>query len=317
MLFRSIDLFANNMEDGLVEANILANFIVRIISVFTHSTVSKPIIKVGYDITTDSKETEFVQYLQLYGEMFKQKRGLDFNLFEKMLQSLLDINDKNISRAIRWYNNGLNEADSIDRFMYYWLGLESINNLLAERLGAKSEIRKCEKCGNEYEIPTAKGIRSAFEEFSEAGIADFKKCRKIRVQLQHGHGDIEKIIEVAADYSEICRKVLLYGLFLLLKIDKHSLKMLGEPLYNLNMPLLEFKGVFGIEPQNLDKMPMLTINLDDLEIDNKNNKRAISFRKTIDTNIPVTLKLKSINLISEVGVTMKINHIGLENKKDK
>lgn len=108
--------------------------------------------------------------------------------------------------------------------------------------------------------------------------------------------------------------MLLRGLFLLLKIDQATIDRYPNPILNLIMPYIEFRGQYEIAPKELKTVPSLLIDINDIEIRTIDNMRAISFVKSIDTNIPVTLKLEGVNFIAEDGVRNEINDIQLSPK---
>lgn len=313
-LLITVDIDAEDIDTGLYNAQIRANYIAIILSFITNSTISEPILELGYETTDSAVNTQFIQYLYMDGETLKQKRAIDHSVFDNLGIAFMKNNFKRIGRAVRWYKKGLSESDSIDRFMYYWLGLECLNKLLAEELGATPQLKKCKNCDYTYESDSVNGIKSLFKRYEEDLSFGYKECRKLRAELQHGFGDLEEAIKVAEECAESCRNVLLKGLFLLLKIDQATIDRYPNPILNLIMPRIEFRGLYEITPKELKTVPSLLIDINDIEIRIIDNMRAISFVKSIDTNIPVTLKLEGVNFIAEDGVRNEINDIKLSPK---
>lgn len=305
---------AKDIDEGASKARIMANYIAVILSFISNASISEPILELGYEITESAMKTEFMQFLYTNGELFKQKRTIDPFMFDNLGKLLMENNSLRIGRAIRWYRMGLNVKDSIDKFMYYWVGLECLNNLIAKELNATPKTGRCKNCGYSYKNPTVNGIEALFENYSKEK-SDYAKCKKLRNELQHGYGDLKDAVYVAEQYSEICRKMLLQGIYLLLNIDKTIIDKHMDPLYNLNMPCIEFRGFHDISPKDLSVVPYLIIDINDIKIDFPGNKMALSYTNRIDTNIPVTMELKSINFIAEQGVSMKINDIKLTPKE--
>lgn len=308
-----VSINAKDINEGAKKAQVMANGFIGILSLIVNATISEPILHLGYETTETATNTEFVQILYADGELFKQKRQIDPSLFESFLPLIMSNNNSRIARAIRWYRKGLNEVDSLDRFIHYWLGLECLNKLLEKTLGGTPEIRNCKKCGNPYEVSTSIGIKSLFIKYRKNGDSDFKKCRDLRVDLLHGHGDLASFAEVIDEYTEICRRILLQGLFLLLKVDQTIIDMHPEPIYNLRMPYIEYRGFFEISPKDLPEVPYLIIDINSTEVKILEGKRVISVPNKIDTNIPESVKMK-MNLVSEEGISMKIQDIKLTPK---
>lgn len=306
----SVKLYADDIDKGCYEAQIRANYISVILSFITNATISEPIIELGYEISDIAENTEFIQYLYMNGEALKQKRTMNQSLFDNLGILIMKNGSKRISRAIRWYRMGLHEKDPIDRFMYFWIGLECLNKLLIEELGVSPEIGSCKKCGTTYiKSNTTIGIRSLFSTYQNKESYGFKKCSDLRNKLQPGYGDLEDAIEVVDKCAESSRQMLLKGIFLLLKLRQGISEIYPEPLHNLQMPHIEYRGLYEIAPKDLVKDPFLLIDITNFEIKNVNNQKSISIAYKIDANIPDTLRLRGIYFVAEDGLRMEIDGI--------
>lgn len=218
----SVVISTLNIQEGAYKAQIRANYIAVILSFICNATISEPILQMGYETTAASDNTEFMQLLYMSGELLKQKRAMEHFDIEGFLKTVMKNNSLEISKAIKWYKKGLSEIDSVDKFMHYWVGLECLNKLLSEELETAPITGKCKNCGYIYKIPTGTGIKAIFDKYSKDGDgkSDYSKCRDLRVQLQHGYGDLQAAFEVADEYAELCRKMLLQGIYFLLQVDQ-------------------------------------------------------------------------------------------------
>lgn len=115
----TVELYADDIDKGCVEAQIRANYISVILSFITNATISEPLIVLGYERSDTSENTEFIQYYYMNGDVMKQKRTMNQSLFDNLGILIMKNANKRISRAIRWYRMGLHEKDPIDRFMYF------------------------------------------------------------------------------------------------------------------------------------------------------------------------------------------------------
>lgn len=313
----TVELYADDIDRGCVQAQIRANYISVILSFITNATISEPLIVLGYEISDTAENTDFIQYYYMNGEELKQKRIMNQSLFDNLGILIMKNGSKRISRAIRWYRMGLHEKDPIDRFMYFWIGLECLNTLLIEELKFSPETDTCKSCGSTYIKPnTTIGIKALFLNYYKEKSFGFNKCIRLRNELLHGYGDLEDAIGVADKCAESSRKMLLKGIFLLLKLGQDISEIYPEPLYNLQMPHIEYRGLYEIAPKDLMKDPFLLIEIRSFEMKYINNQKSISMASRIDANIPDTLRLSGIYFVAEDGLRMQIDGIKT-NPKDK
>lgn len=313
----TVELYADDIDRGCVQAQIRANYISVILSFITNATISEPLIVLGYEISDTAENTDFIQYYYMNGEELKQKRIMNQSLFDNLGILIMKNGSKRISRAIRWYRMGLHEKDPIDRFMYFWIGLECLNTLLIEELKVSPETDTCKSCGSTYIKPnTTIGIKALFLNYYKEKSFGFNKCIRLRNELLHGYGDLEDAIGVADKCAESSRKMLLKGIFLLLKLGQDISEIYPEPLYNLQMPHIEYRGLYEIAPKDLMKDPFLLIEIRSFEMKYINNQKSISMASRIDANIPDTLRLSGIYFVAEDGLRMQIDGIKT-NPKDK
>lgn len=306
----TVKLYADDIDRGYGQAQIRANYISVILSFITNATISEPIIELGYEISDTAENTEFIQYFYMNGEELKQKRTMNKSLFDSLGILVMKNDSKRISRAIRWYRMGLHEKDPIDRFMYFWIGLECLNTLLIKELKVSPETDTCKNCGSTYKKPnTTIGIKALFLNCYKEKSFGFNKCYRLRNELVHGYGDLEDALGVADKCAESSRQMLLKGLFLLLELGQNISEIYPEPLHNLQMPHIEYRGLFEIAPKNLTTDPCLLIEISSFDMKYINNQKSISMVSRIDANIPDTLRLSGIYFVAEDGLRMQIDGI--------
>lgn len=107
--------------------------------------------------------------------------------------------------AISWYRKAALERQPIDAFTASWLGLETLNGLLAQRYGVTNERveRTCPSCGVAVlTAPTSAGIRELLIELG--GTALWDKARRRRVALLHA---TQPLAEVHDDLRALAQQI--------------------------------------------------------------------------------------------------------------
>lgn len=297
----TVDIIAESLDKAVEMARARVDGFMAMLTVVTNATVGEVLLKLGFETTEGATSTEYIQIEYLYNDLFKRKRAFDNNKLNNFGEKLLKVNDNRIFRTVRWYRKGLIEADPLDRFMSFWLGLENLNKKLAKLLGENTETRNCASCGLQYEVHTAKGIRSLFNKYSKNGLSDFNLCRKLRVDIQHGAGNLETAMSRADECSELCRLALLKGIYLVLDLDLKELEDGLVPIYNIQQPRIEFRGYYKIAPKDLPAVPLILINSQEIKVSVVDGKRTISLINQLDSNISADMTTQ-MTIITEHGL---------------
>ncbi|NLN49102.1 MAG: hypothetical protein GX154_08515 [Clostridiales bacterium] len=309
-----VDISADSMDKAINMARQRVDGILTMLTVVTNATVGEAQLQLGYETSNNATSTEYIQVEYLCSDHFKRKRVFDNDKFKNLVEKILKNSNKRISRAIRWYRKGLIETDPLDRFMSYWLGLENLDKTLGEMLGENIEKRNCVSCGEPYEVPSAKGVRSLFEKHSINGVKDFKRCRNLRVDLQHGAGDLETAMFQVSECSELCRIILLKGIYLALSLDVKEVQEGPEPIYNIHQPRIEFRGQYKIPPKDLPTIPLILIKNENIKATIVDGKRVFSFVDNIDSNINADMTIQ-MTFVTEKGVEANLENVKTVPKK--
>ena len=303
-----IDISGDNIESASEQVRDQLQAILSMATFQSNATVKDIYLELGYEITPDSETTEFLQVEYWKGDLLKKKRSLDIQILSVLIRKISQNQEKRISRAGRWYRKGLMEEDPFDRFSSFWVGLENLNKPLMTLLGEEPETRNCSSCSTPYEVPIAKGIRAIFKKYSNNGLEDFKLCRNLRVDLQHGTGDLSLALKQVGESAELCRKMLRIGIYLLLGLNKvEDFSEDQTPIYNIYYPRVEYRGHFKISPSELKQPPLLTIT-SRVEVGGTDDERTVSLTDAIDSNVPAEVAFKT-TLITEVGVRVELEDV--------
>jgi len=157
--------------------------------------------------------TMFCNYSTEGKEVMASLNVIDHNQFGELFEAYDKSPDKErISRALSWLRKGINEHDSIDEFICYWLGLEVIRHFFRRD---PRFIRG--KKGDEWD-----GIKSIFTK--ELGITDFDLIKGARIDLLHGKRKLDNIfVQEIRTYREPLRKGLIFCIGRLLGITDASI----------------------------------------------------------------------------------------------
>ena len=120
----------------------------------------------------------------------------------------------------------------MNKFIYLWTGLESINLLLCEHFSippADRELR-CSKCNHKIYPVTNIGIKKLFADTLKLPPSVFSSVRDSRVRLMHGQGKWDKaFLDNIRQQTPIMRNALIYGICTLIHIEAGIIqKILAE-----------------------------------------------------------------------------------------
>jgi len=152
---------------------------------------------------------------------------IDKEIFEEVFNKFNKYQDARITRAISWLRKGYLEQGSIDKFVAFWIGLESINELLCNFFKISEEDRKikCNKCGNEISSISSLEVKKLFIDTLNIKIRKFEEIRGARGKLLHGGGPIDNnFAEKIKEYIPVVKKALIKGIGMLLQLDNEIIE---------------------------------------------------------------------------------------------
>lgn len=152
----------------------------------------------GYNITPEIEDREYVQYYyDVLDKVGSKSTGI--NSLNQFIYGFNKANNERIYRAVHWYRKSLNEFDPLDRFVYLWVGLETLNSFFQKLFPDECEIRKCKQCGWDNEIKGTSAMKAFFREvLKEENL--YSKARDMR-QVLHGHKDLNDVILQSLDIN--------------------------------------------------------------------------------------------------------------------
>ncbi len=196
-----------------------------------------------------------------------------FNLFDKN-------KDRRIVRAISWLRKGYLERKDVDKFIAFWVGLESINELLCDlfKIPSEERILKCKNC-DKLLHPITAGIKKLFIDEIKIGGEGFKNIKGMRAKLLHGGGPLDNdFVNKIKEYNPIVKKSLIVGLGKLLEMEEKDIDKINQQkskLYNETIRFIIKANLVSFEPPEISefikqpKIDLIEENLLNRIIDNQ------------------------------------------------
>lgn len=278
--------------------------ILNLIDFSTSSASNAPTFILLYEATDGLWTRPFKQifYISLPERNISQ---IDKDIFEKIFKSFNKNQETRVARAISWLRKGYLEPKYVDKFVAFWTGLESLNELLCDFFKISNEDRKikCNRCGKEISTLSSIGIKTLFLNEVKIGAKLFEKIRKARGKLSHGGGPLDNtFIEEIKKYIPLVRKALVTGIGRLLLVENEIIENMLQKstrLYNEQLRIVLKADLVKFTPPTLDefsKQPRVDLNKQNL------------LEKAVDKKGKLNLKVRS-NFIFQNAT---FNNISLE-----
>lgn len=198
LLFR-VYIQAENVNHARDRAKGFVDGVIGLLTFATNVGLSIPKEILAYELTPNTEEREFLQIFHDPANITVSRRMINHDFFIRFTDRIYKQGEAtyhNIARALRWYRMGILTFDIFDKFTCFWIGLEALNPLLQEKLGASHESKKvkCAKCGNEWVVsnPTVSGIK-CFVNDKMQNPPLYKSFHELRVKLLHSTCELGKI----------------------------------------------------------------------------------------------------------------------------
>jgi hypothetical protein len=215
---------AGSIDEGIGRGVGLADGVASFITLATGVGMPKVEPVLCYEITQGKSQREFLQYFDDVIVVNPSRKVLAPELLIDRIDRFYKVPDaivsERIARAVRWYRWGTGTADQFDRFVAYWLGLESLNKPLQERLGVGDDPTKCPECGNEWvPTPTVSGIREFVGRFFAEDKRLYQRMHALRISVMHSKATLDSLSAEVAELTPISGNALLAAILYLISID--------------------------------------------------------------------------------------------------
>ena len=214
---------AQNIDEAITKAKGIADGVTSFVSLC--SGLGMPIVReeLAYEITPGVSDRSFLQFFHEI-PVRPSRREIDHVAMIDIMDKVINLGDSDkknrVLRAIRWYRRGALAVDALERFTWYWIGLETLNPLLQDTFNVSDDPTHCPKCKHEWvSIPTVSGIRAAVQEFMPDGRTLYTRMKDLRIGLIHGKTDLKTMMSEAVVLHNLTREVLVRAILLILGIS--------------------------------------------------------------------------------------------------
>ncbi len=156
-----------------------------------------------------------------------------------------------VGRALAFYTKGLRETHPLERFMSFWLGLETLNEPLKDALSAPDVFVTCD-CGRKRKASILTGVRELMKRELPAGEAAFKRLRDIRVAVMHSTRPLAPMMSEIGMEADLIQELLRKTIFHFLDVPYQG-DIIKPPISNLVPLWTALEGVIEGVP-SIDKL---------------------------------------------------------------
>jgi len=275
--------------------------IINLIDFSTSTSSNPPLIDMVYEASPE-KEVRAIKKFFNFTLIGKNFVLIDKEILNEAFDKFIKVDDERIILASDWLKKGNSEQTVINKFISYWVGLETLNVLLCDYFKIKPEDRKwvCDKCGKMISPLKSIGTKVLFEDILEIDNKRFNKIRRARGKLLHGDCSVDNaFIEEIKAYNPIIKEGLIRGLGILLDLDSNTIKTISgriSRMYQDSFKLVASTKIKDFYPPDLEKMfdqPQIELLI--------NNQKMES------------IKVNEVNKIIKEG-EIRIDFIGLKTK---
>lgn len=228
-------LKAKNLKNAVEEAKSFADGIISFITLITGVGLDIPTEELAYEITPKIEERDFLQVFYDPIPMPISRRTLNCQLLISLIDKVIKLNPKErdrIGRAMQWYRMGSMTPNIFDKFICFWIGLESLNPIFQEKFSVKDDPTNCPHCGYKWvSTPTVSGLRTFIQTKIPEGKKLYRRIHDLRVNLMHSKKRLDILHKEASDLVPKIAEILFRAICFLLGIaewDKIPYKKIME-----------------------------------------------------------------------------------------
>lgn len=314
------EVAANSIEEAWRIVLEQAEGIASIICFLTRVGMPNVELLCGWESTPKMTRGPFIQFYKLPIEPVSS-RNLRRVGFEGIADRLESAKRKDrIARAMRWYRKGLNSVDSIDRFTYFWIGLENLNGPFIDRYNIRPEKASCQcgeayapcaKCGAESYRQDPRGVRYFISKRTKFNVETYEQMLRLRHDIVHGKESTAHLRQEAGRLAGLAEETIASGVRELLEFDD-DVEVPENPISNAIAFTVRFDGIIqGPDLASVDEIfpPHFVINDDQVDL-SKNDEGKIVARVKQDLKLMINpsfqLEFVGAGIYGEGGGNSKI-----------
>ena len=246
---------ARNTDEAIAKAKGIADGVTSFASLC--SGFGMPIVReeLAYEITAGVYDRSFLQFFHEV-PVRPSRREIDHAAMIDIMQKTINLSDPDqkdrVIRAIRWYRRGSLATDVLEKFTWFWIGLEALNPLLQRIFDVSDDPTHCPNCRHEWvSTSTVSGIRAAVHKFLLNGETIYPRMKDLRIGLIHGKSELKNSVPEAVALHNATREVLVRAILLVLDVSPTE-KFLRDT-HSADSPLVAavVATLHGADPSNL------------------------------------------------------------------
>lgn len=303
------EVFANSEDDAVSISMMYSEAIMNMFVFSTLSVSSAP--RVISIICFEKLESGFKNNVYAFNptEAVIKIVPIEFEKFDQIYKGCNRIiNSERAMRAMSWLRKGINEKNSIDKFVSFWVGLEVVKGIFPKINGIEEKKRNVFKkirvylseiiCGkyadvrkNEWE-----DIENVFVEKLKR--SDFKKIKQARSAILHGFGELSPEFHKQVDgYWSVAKNALVWSLGIVVGLEDNAIENIitNEKKSHLGIWYTvggEIEGLSGELKDDFKNFPRIDLTEDNVESTiNKNGEIDLRHKTTFKTH-GATAKVK-------------------------
>jgi hypothetical protein len=233
---------AQNIDEAIIKAKGIGDGVTSFASLC--SGLGMPTVReeLAYETTPGASDRSLLQFFHDV-PVSPSRREIDHIAMISMMDKAINLSNSDkkdrVVRAIRWYRRGSLAIDALEKFTWYWTGLEALNPLLQDTFHVT------------VTTPRASGIRAAVHNLLQEGKTLYPRMRDLRNGLVHSGSDLKTMTPDALALHNVTREVLLRAILLVLDVSVTE-KFLRDTISS-EPPLIAavVATLHGLDPSNL------------------------------------------------------------------
>jgi|GEM_PF-1917712 len=225
------EVFANNDEDATSVSMMYSEALMNMLVLSTLSVCSAPkmISIIGFNKFKDLTFKNNV-YSFCSDEAILKIIPIEIEKFDQIYKGCNRIvNSERAMRAMSWLRKGINEKNSVDKFISFWVGLEVLKGIFPkdDKIEERGILEKIKIILSEMSYRRRTGVKNKDEWKAVESIFidklkrnDFKKIKQARSAILHGFGELSpKFHRQVDEYWNVVKNGLIWSLGIIIGLD--------------------------------------------------------------------------------------------------
>jgi hypothetical protein len=229
---------STELKEAISRAEAFADGFTAYLSYLSRTSIPRPRVIKGFEVTPNKRKGQYIQYYYDWGvPTFSHRVVRDMHV-SKVIDAFRNRDAKQLDSAklsVHWYREGVRAPVLFDKFISFFISIESLNAFLVDYYGLSPEYNKCPSCGRPADFPTLNGVREHIKR-ANAGEKYWRRIHRLRNDITHGNKRLNDLLNEAIELVPILEKSLLIALDLFFSVEDQE-HLDGESLTH-DFPLI-------------------------------------------------------------------------------